>query len=662
MYFLKEKQKSKLTYIVLAIFTFLILNSSVFADVKLPKVFSSNMVLQRDIPVQLWGWADRREHISIIFHGDTTHIKTDRKGKWSAELSSYPAGGPFEMIVSGKNEIKLTNILLGDVWICSGQSNMEWPVHSTNNAEEEIANATFPRIRLFTVQKKISSKPLDDCESEGWMVCNPKTIPSFSAVGYFFGRKLNEDLDVPIGLIHTSWGGTNVETWTSAESIEQIDGFEGVVEELETFNKAKMIAEQQAKVEAITGPLPEKDLGMKDGNPVWASPETDFSSWKEMDIPQLWESAGLEGLDGILWFQKEFELDHADLNDQVEIHLGPIDDSDVTFLNGREIGQTTQKYNEPRIYRPNKTLLKVGKNILVVRIEDTGGGGGIYGKAEEMVVKLDDKKISLAGSWKYTIGKGDFQASIGPNSMPALLYNAMIHPLIPFSIKGAMWYQGESNVGRAYQYRTTFPNMITNWREDWGQGDFPFFFVQLANFMKPSEKPEASSWAELREAQTMTLSLPNTGMATIIDIGEADDIHPRNKQDVGRRLALSALKVAFNMDVVDSGPTFKEMRIDGNKAILSYDDLGSGFYVKDKYGYVNGFAIAGKDSVFHWAKAQISGDKIVVSSNEVDHPVAVRYGWANNPDDLNLYNLEGLPAVPFRTDDWPGVTINNTYR
>ena len=662
MYFLSRTHTKKIIFSFLTLLIFSVSSLQILADVKLPSTFSSNMVLQRDIPIKVWGWADKKEKIAIIFHGDTINLKADKKGKWNVELDALPAGGPFEMVINGNNEVTLSNILIGDVWVCSGQSNMEWPLHSTNNAEEEISNARYPRIRLFTVQKKTSTKPLEDCESEGWMVCSAESVQGFSAVGYFFGRKLSQDLDIPIGLIHTSWGGTNVETWTSAQSIEQIEGFEGVSKELEEYDEETMVANQREKLEAITGPLPDEDQGMVDSVTFWASEKTKYESWDEMDIPQLWESAGLPNLDGIVWFQKEFELERADLLSEVEIHLGPIDDSDITFLNGNQIGITTQKYNEHRVYVPAQEMLKVGKNLLVVRVEDTGGGGGIYGKAEDMYVKLKNKKIALSGSWKYKIGKGDFSVTIAPNSMPALLYNAMIYPLIPYGIKGAIWYQGESNAGRAYQYRTTFPNMITNWREQWGQGDFPFFFVQLANFMEPVEKPEESAWAELREAQSLTLSLPNTGMATIIDIGEANDIHPRNKQDVGRRLALSALKVTYNQDIVDSGPTFKEMKIDGNKAIVSFEDIGSGFYLKNKYGYVNGFTIAGQDKVFYWAQAKISGNKIIISSDRVPHPVAVRYGWANNPDDLNLYNLEGLPTVPFRTDDWPGITINETYQ
>jgi len=632
---------------------------SVNAEVKLPKVFSDNMVLQRDLPIKIWGWADKREEITITFLNETVTTKSDKKGKWQAVLKPVAAGGPYELVIAGTNEITLSNILVGDVWICSGQSNMEWPLSITNDSERAIETSANPRIRLFTVQKNTSTVPLDDCESEGWMVCGPETVASFSAVAYYFGKKLNEDIDVPIGLLHTSWGGTNVETWISAPVIDEVEGFKGIAKQVAEFDGEEVMKAMREKVEAITGPLPEEDLGMKDGKALWA--ETDYSEWKAMDIPQLWETAGIQGLDGIVWFQKEFELETGDILNDIEIHLGTIDDSDITFLNGEKIGETSQKYNEVRIYKVSKSLLRVGKNSIVVRVDDTGGGGGIYGDPKKLFVVLPNKKISLTGEWLYKIGQGKILFNSSPNEMPSLLFNAMINPLIPYGVNGAIWYQGESNAGRAYEYRTTFPLMISNWRDVWGQGDFPFFFVQLANFMQPKDQPGESAWAELREAQTMTLSLPNTGMATIIDIGEANDIHPRNKLDVGNRLALNALKVAYGKNVVASGPTFKGMKIEGEKIILSFDNLGTGFHLKNNYGYVNGFTVAGVDKLFHWAKAEISEDKIILICNEVKNPVAVRYGWANNPDDLNLYNLEGLPAVPFRTDNWPGVTSGVSY-
>lgn len=633
-----------------------------FAEISLPKVFSDNMVLQRDIPIKIWGWAGHGETVTITFIDQTVTAKPDKKGKWRVELAPVAAGGPYEMKLNGKNEILLSNILVGDVWICSGQSNMEWPLSASLNGTEEAKNASNPRIRLLTVQKNLSALPLADINSDGWLVCSPEYAANFSAVGYFFGQKLNNDLDVPIGLINTSWGGTNVETWTSARAIEQVDGFQGISAEVKSFNPDAINEKFKAQVEAIHGPLPGEDIGMDGDRALFADPETDYSDWKGMDLPTLWEGAGLDALDGIVWFVKEFDLGFPDVQNGAEIHLGPIDDSDITFLNGAEIGRTIQKYNVDRVYKVDKSLLKQGKNILVVRVEDTGGGGGLYGSPEQMFISLTGKKISLAGSWNYKIGKGDFSSGINPNVLPSLLYNAMIYPLIPYGIKGAIWYQGESNAERAYEYRTLFPTMITNWRNDWGLGDFPFLFVQLANFMEAADQPGESSWAELRESQAMTLSLPNTGMATIIDIGEADDIHPRNKHDVGKRLAVSALKVAYGKEIVASGPVFKGMEVKGEKVMIRFENVDSGFFIKNKYGYINGFAMAGEDRQFYWAKAEIDGKNIILTCTKVKQPIAVRYGWANNPDDLNLYNMEGLPAVPFRTDSWPGVTSGKRFR
>lgn len=635
---------------------FLFTGTQVSAKIKLSASIGSNMVLQRDIPIAIWGQADKRERITIFFHGDTVKVRADKKGTWTATLGTYAAGGPFEMRLAGKDTLTLHNILVGDIWICSGQSNMEFQLRDARNSQKEIEAAQYPRMRLLTVEKKVSTTPLNDCGTSGWQVCTPESVPSFSAVAYFFGRKLIDDLDVPIGLVHTSWGGTNVETWTSAEAISKVAGFEDTKSELEKFNEEELEDQIKTALEEKTGPLPVSDSGMVKGKAIWARPNTDFSRWQTMDIPQLWEGAGLKNLDGIVWFEREFVLDEQDLQKQISIHLGPIDDSDITFLNGEKIGETNQRYNEPRIYHPNKKLLHAGTNVLVVRVEDTGGGGGIYGNPDDIFVQLPDEKISLAGEWRYKLGKASLATAVGPNSMPSLLYNAMIHPLLPMRIKGAIWYQGESNAGRAYQYRTLFPTMIKDWRSRWQQGDFPFLFVQLANFMDATTEPGESTWAELREAQSMTLTLPKTGMATTIDIGAAKNIHPKNKQDVGRRLALCALKEAYGKDVVASGPNFSIMEIKHDRVILHYNNVGSGLYLKNKYGYVNGFAIAGADRHFYWAKAEISGNTVVVRSDQVKEPVAVRYGWANNPDDLNLYNLEGLPAVPFRTDDWPGIT------
>jgi len=632
------------------------------ADVSMPYVFSSNMVLQRNIEIPVWGWASPGERINITLGEQKIRTKAEESGKWFVKLPAMKAGGPYEMIVDGKNQIRFTNVMIGDVWVCSGQSNMEWRVLQSNNAEDEIASANHPNIRLFTVPNKIDKEPQNNTDPTEWLACTPEVIGSFSAVGYFFGRKLNKDLDIPIGLINTTWGGTESESWTSAESIQDDPDFAEELKKLKSLDMDKANEEREKEFENWLQAFRELDAGYDDGVYLWASSDYDYSGWDQMELPGLWEDLGLEGLDGVVWFAKEVDLSDQEIENGFELNLGPIDDSDIVWVNGSKVGETFNIYNRNRRYQVTSEVLKQGVNTIVVRVEDYAGGGGIYGDKNQMYLESNGSKISLAGMWKYKVGtnkmpsgmpRGDF----GPNSYPTLLFNAMINPLLPYGIKGAIWYQGESNAGRAYQYRRIFPMMISDWRSHWGQGNFPFLFVQLANFMQPKDPPAESTWAELREAQTMTLSLPSTGMATIIDIGEADDIHPTNKQDVGKRLALSAYKIAYGKDIVYTGPTYESMKIEGNKVYIKLSNTGSGLDVRDPYGYLKGFTVAGKDKTFHWAKAQkVDDTTVVVYSEMVSAPVAVRYGWADNPHDLNLYNKEGLPANPFRTDEWQGIT------
>jgi sialate O-acetylesterase len=362
-------------------------------------------------------------------------------------------------------------------------------------------------------------------------------------------------------------------------------------------------------------------------------------------------------VDGIVWFRKEITLSADEAKQKSTLYLAKINDSDSTYINGTLIGSTRLQAEKSRVYPIDAGLLKPGKNIITVRIEDIGGMGGVYGNPATLYLQSGDHNISLVGSWKYKVGIVKFNAVLSPNSYPTLLYNAMIHPLIPFAIKGAIWYQGESNAERAKQYRRVFPDLIKDWRAHWNQGDFPFLFVQLANFKKSDSIPVESDWAELREAQTMTLALPNTGMAVTTDVGEALDIHPKNKQTVGLRLALAGLKVAYQKDIVYTGPVYQSMNVEGNKVTLTFDQTGSGIKIKDKYGYLKGFAIAGEDHQFHWATGKITGvNTLQISSSEVQYPVAVRYAWSNNPEDANLYNSADLPASSFRTDNWKGIT------
>jgi sialate O-acetylesterase len=624
---------------------------SVHADVSLPKIFSDHMVLQREATIPVWGWADAGEKITVSFNGATASTKADKTGRWTISLKAMSHGGPYEMKVSGKkNTITFKNVLIGDVWIGSGQSNMEWTIKNSNDPDKEIAEANYPKIRLFTVTKAMSYQAEKDLAGGQWLECSSGTIGDFSAVAYFFGRKLYKELDVPIGLVNSSWGGTNIQTWMSWDVMSKKDQYK-TTDIMKLQAKSKDDGEKRQKyAEAM-----KNEKGM---NEKWFDPSSNISGWKKIKLPGAWESTEIGNADGYVWFKREFELtEQPNATTTAVLSLGPIDDQDHTYLNGIQIG-TMNTWNEPRNYTVKSEVLKQGKNTIVVRVLDTGGGGGIYGKPENLFVQIAEKKIPLTGDWDYktSVLNTDFGIqNTGPNSFPSQLYNAMIHPIIPYAIKGVIWYQGESNTWEAYRYRELFPEMIQDWRSKWNS-EFAFLWVQLANFMAADSIPKESDWAELREAQTMTLSLPKTGQAVTIDIGEANDIHPRNKQDVGLRLAFAALKSIYGKDVVHSGPTFKFMEVSNDKVVLSFDNTGGGLQIKDKYGYVKGFVVAGEDKKFYWANGWREGDKIVVGSPMVKKPVAVRYAWGNNPDDANIYNQEGLPAVPFRTDKWPGVS------
>lgn len=626
-------------------------------NITLPKILNDNMVLQRNKPITLWGWADANEKIFVQFKDQTKTTKADKSGKWIVTLNPEVAGGPFQLTFKGKNTITLSNILIGEVWVCSGQSNMEWSVRSAANAEQEIQQGNYSEIRQFLVQKSISSKPEEDVKGGDWKICSPENVTDFTAVGYFFARELYNTLKVPIGLINTSWGGTHSETWTSKKAFEQSEEFNGMIAsmhalDLDALSKQRK-EEHLKKLQDMNITLPAT------GVEHWEDAAFNDNQWKPMTLPGLWEQQGLEDVDGIIWFRKVVTIGPDDADKEGFLELGMIDDSDESFINGVKVGATKNKYNEKRKYKIPAGVLKKGRNVIAVRVEDTGGGGGIYGEKQDMKLTTNTHSaLFLAGNWSFSVeslnaGSG----SVGPNSYPTLLFNAMINPILNVGIEGAIWYQGESNAGRAFQYRTAFPLMIRDWRNHWRQGDFPFFFVQLASFNAGNGTSEhGSTWAELREAQSLTLSLPNTGMAVTTDIGEANDIHPRNKQDVGKRLAAIALHKVYAQNNVYGGPTYKTIKVEGNKIRISFTNVGGGLMVKDRYGYLKGFEVAGVDQKFFYAKAWIEGNDIVVSSDQVASPVAARFAWADNPEDANLFNKEGFPASPFRTDTWKGIT------
>lgn len=635
----------------------LLVSTFVRSQVILPPFFNCNMVLQQGIPIPVWGWASPGEKVSVTFNNKTVTTKASREGKWSVTLQSMNYGGPYNMVIKGKNLRTIENILIGEVWICSGQSNMEFNLSSALNAEAEIAASSYPEIRLFTVKKRIAKTPQENLEEGDWWECSPVSSPRFSAVAYFFGRALYLKLKVPIGLINTSWGGTVAETWTSPDAIEKNPDFAPMLENLKKIDLNEYARSAEKELRTRFNEYSVTDQGTKDNQPVWAAADLDDQTWKTMSVPGYIERNGLVGVDGIVWFRKTVQVDAALAGKKATLELSKINDSDATYVNGVKVGTTELKADVMRSYVIQEGVLKAGNNNITVRVEDIGGNGGIYGDPSDIKIVAGSQSISLAGDWKYKIGVLNVNnAALGPNTFPTLLYNGMISPLVPYGIKGAIWYQGEGNASRAYQYRRVFSDMIRDWRSHWNS-EFTFLFVQLANFMKADSVPSESSWAELREAQTMALSLPKTGMASAIDVGDAVDIHPKDKQTVGKRLALSALKVAYNQPVENLGPVYKNMNIKGNNVEITFDHVGSGLKVKDKYKYLKGFTVAGNNHKFYWAKAILTNNNsVVVSAPEVSEPVAVRYGWADNPDDANLYNSEGLPADPFRTDKWKGIT------
>lgn len=626
--------------------TVLLSGHCVYADIRLPKLFSDGVVLQRQQPIPLWGSGDPGQMLEITLAGRTVMTRVGENGRWRTQLPALPAGGPYTLrVAAGEQTVEVRDVLLGDVWLCSGQSNMEWTVAGANRAEEEIREADYPGLRMFTVEKDYAAMPRDELAGGRWQPALPEFVGDFSAVGYFFGRRLHRELEVPIGLIHSSWGGTDIQPWTSWETMVALEEYR----RLDRRQVARAVAQSQAGMADFRNAL-QSDRGAEEG---WYRPDT-TGDWTPVAVPALWSDTDIGDADGIVWFRTEFELPAELAGKPAALDLGPVDDEDHTYLNGQLIG-TSAQWDEPRRYPVAGQVLRPGTNVLVVRVADHGGGGGLYGEPGELYLEVDGQRIALAGDWRYrtSVLSSDFGVdTAGPNAYPSLLYNAMIHPLTRFPIAGVVWYQGENNVGQAHRYRELFKNMIGDWRGRWGRA-FPFYWVQLANHLAPAEQPGDSAWAELREAQDLALALPRTGQAVAIDLGEADDIHPRNKQDVGLRLARVALKRHYGRQISDSGPRFRSMRIERGRVLLAFDHVDGGLVAADAdQGQLRGFAIAGADRRFEWAQARIEGDRVVVWSNRVERPVAVRYAWADNPAGANLYNHAGLPAAPFRTDTW----------
>ncbi len=632
------------------LFCFFIEALTVRAEVKLSSLFGSGMVLQRNEEIQIWGKADKSETIKITFNNSTYHT-TCKDSAWLITVSPMKAGGPFTMVIEGTNRIVLNNILIGDVWICSGQSNMAWTVANSKNAEKEIANANYPEIRFFKVPDTVSLHKLDGLENANWQICTSGTVSDFSAVGYFFGRNIHQSQDVPVGLINASWGGTLIESWMSEEAISHFPEYKSALQNRDKVNLSELLKEKLAKKEEILN-MVSNSKGIIDGEAVWASEDYDDSHWRFTDVPGLWEHKGLTGLDGVVWYKKTIDLQNIpDTNEQAVLSLGKIDDNDKTWLNGKFVGETN-KYNQPRDYKIPAGVLKKGTNTITVRIEDTKYGGGFWSEANELYLAVGKDTISIAGEWKYNISPENLEVSIevlGPNDYPTVLYNGMIYPLRKMAVKGCIWYQGEANTSNAAIYGRLFPAMIKDWRKTFNNDSLAFLFVQLANYMQACEKPCESDWAELREAQAQALSLPFSGMAVTIDIGEAGNIHPKNKQDVGYRLSLAARKVVYNEDIIASGPALKNTVISGDTVILEFNSVGDGLKTHPASDALEGFQIAGENCNFALARAKIKGKtQVMIFAEGVKNPKKIRYAWADNPEKANLFNSENLPASPFR--------------
>lgn len=658
------------------------------AGLELPAIFSDHMVLQRDLPVHIWGKARPAVVVTVKFKNQEAHATVGKDGKWSVHLPPmkvHAVAGEDLVVTSGNpaTETKtVRDVLVGDVWFCSGQSNMRWPVHQSLNASNEIQHADCPLIRLFAVPQKTALVPQEDCAGS-WNVCSPETVGEFSAVGYFFGRRLADELKIPIGLIKSSWGGTACQPWTPLDWV--VKGEPKLTPRIKAVLMAQTnpsAYEEQYKaavrrhdedmvkmceLEASRKPREEK-----------AEVDYDSSRWKTMVLPAYWETAGLPDFDGAVWFRKTVELPEAWAGKDLALNLGPIDEIDQTWFNGEKVGEmgsVSKKivgcYGIKRNYTVPGKLVRPGKNAITILVFDTYGAGGIWGGGgKDRAMTLvpsgpDTRPISLAGEWRYEVALRIAAMPDDPldAGIPGAIYNGMVAPLIPFPIKGVIWYQGETDVYEYYRYERQLKTLIDGWRAKWRQGDFPFYIVQLPNFSYTDRtKPEGGGkLAELRNIQmNVSDQTPPAGLVVTIDLGEAENIHPLNKQDVGQRLAACALAKTYGKGGIYSGPRYKSHAVVGKTIRICYEHVGGGLMVGRKAGLgkvremknakIEEFAICDQNGKWRWAEAVIEGDQVVVSHPDVTAPVAVRYAYSSNPDKANLYNKEGFPAAPFKTD------------
>jgi len=627
-------------------------------------IFADHMLLQRDVKVPVWGRALPGAGVSVSVAEVSASAITKADSTWKALLPPLKPGGPFELRIVSGDTLLIRDVLIGDVWLCSGQSNMEMPVGDWGkvaNWEQEVKEADYPRIRLFTMDHRPSTYERTGVAGSGWRICGPRSIATFSAAAWFFGRDLQRRYDVPIGLVQSTWTGSFIESWMSAAALKQYPAYVKDLARVRKYprNDSAAQAFYAADLAAWNKRIIAGDAGLKG---AWMRPGLDTAGWLPIALPSMWEPVipSLSNFDGVMWFRRSLDVPALWAGKKAVVSLGPVDDWDSTFFNGTPIGGV-RKYYQPRVYDVPESLMKAGAANIAVRCVDTWSGGGFSGTPAQMYIKCGADSISLAGPWFLKPGH-DAADDPMPQPLdwphkPLVLFNGMIAPLIPYALRGVIWYQGESNADRAAQYRALFPAMIRDWRAHWGNEKLPFLFVQLAGYQKPPVEPGDDAWAELRDAQKSALSLPSAGMAVAIDVGDSADIHPRNKQAVGGRLALAARARVYGDTNQYSGPSLKSMKVDGPSVRLTFDHAAG---LTARNGDVRGFAVAGADRKWYWASAAIEDGSVVVSCPQVPAPVAVRYGWASNPG-CNLYNAAGLPASPFRTDSWPGTTDGRDF-
>lgn len=615
-------------------------------EVKLPRLVSNGMVLQRDVPLKIWGWATANEKVVVKFCGRTFETVANAKGEWLVKLPATKAGGPYEMQI---NNIILKDILIGDVWLCSGQSNMEYQMNRlTDKYASEIKNCTNTNIRQFKVPTKFDfSEPLADYSSGIWEEANPQNILNFSVVAYFFASELYAKYKAPVGIINATLGGSPAEAWVSAEGLKE---FPQYLAEAKKYADNEFVdnlrkSEQKASSDWYAA-LNSSDKGLHKN---WKNPTLDDSAWPTLSVPGFWAYQGVKPVNGAVWFRRKIEVPASLAGKAARLLMGRIVDADSVFINGKFVGTTSYQYPQ-RSYQVPAGVLQEGQNTIVIRlISNSGMGGFVPDKPYKLFAGNDT--IQLTGMWHYQIGcvMSPTPAQTFVQWKPVGLFNGMMAPSLNYAIKGAAWYQGESNTGRYQEYQNLLTCLITDWRTKRGQGDFSFIIVQLPNFLEAKPEPGESDWAEMRLAQLKTAQIVSKVALTVnIDLGEWNDIHPQNKKDVGKRMALAAEQLAYKEKIVASGPVFQSAKTVKNQIELSFTNCGSGLATRDGK-VLKGFAIAGSDQKYVWGKAEIKGNKIVVWNENLSTPAFVRYAWADNPARANLINKEGLPASPFST-------------